>query len=397
MPARSRTSEFREVLKEKQNDLPDVKRRKLNAKRTATDSSQRDGQNLLGKEYLTEAYVVLNHISTLTRMLSAIRKPYLNLDSRNLPLSRQPSRTIDLGGTDQSWSNVRHLTNDERDQIDLQARVILSRCADRVKVLEALETRRAELTASRKNPLTRLLPARLRQNESTATSDFIAAHHASITWYLSRRLTEVSQNLKEMQEERMKRQMERSRTLGSGAAQEAMYMDLSQLTPSPAESSSSGSWLGGASNLASSFAATISSQSNDPSNSVSTVKPTLSLPDDLEETDDEEIELTQSQIMQFETENANILQSVQDTLASVQQAESRLLEISALQMELVAHLTRQTEQTEQLYKDAIATAATVEKGNVQLREARRRARDSRKWILLFLIGASLSLLFLHYY
>lgn len=256
---------------------------------------------------------------------------------------------------------------------------------------------RAELTASRKNPLTRLLPARLRQNESTATSDFIAAHHASITWYLSRRLTEVSQNLKEMQEERMKRQMERSRTLGSGAAQEAMYMDLSQLTPSPAESSSSGSWLGGASNLASSFAATISSQSNDPSNSVSTVKPTLSLPDDLEETDDEEIELTQSQIMQFETENANILQSVQDTLASVQQAESRLLEISALQMELVAHLTRQTEQTEQLYKDAIATAATVEKGNVQLKEARRRARDSRKWILLFLIGASLSLLFLHYY
>jgi syntaxin 18 len=41
----------------------------------------------------------------------------------------------------------------------------------------------------------------------------------------------------------------------------------------------------------------------------------------------------------------------------------------------------------------------VEKGNVQLREARRRTRtrDSRKWLLAFLIGASLSLLFLHYY
>ena len=73
------------------------------------------------------------------------------------------------------------------------------------------------------------------------------------------------------------------------------------------------------------------------------------------------------------------------------------MEISALQMELVAHLTKQTEQTEQLYEDAIATAATVEKGNEQLKEARRRARDGRKWILLFLIGASLSLLFLHYY
>ena len=121
------------------------------------------------------------------------------------------------------------------------------------------------------------------------------------------------------------------------------------------------------------------------------------LDDTLQMEDDEELELTQSQIMQFETENANILQNMQDALASVQQAESRLMEISALQMELVAHLTKQTEQTEQLYEDAIATAATVEKGNVQLKEARRRARDSRKWILLFLIGASLSLLFLHYY
>lgn len=39
----------------------------------------------------------------------------------------------------------------------------------------------------------------------------------------------------------------------------------------------------------------------------------------------------------------------------------------------------------------------VQKGNVQLREAKRRAKDSRMFILLFLIGASLSLLFLHYY
>lgn len=331
-------------------------------------------------------------------MLAAVRKPYLNLDSRHAPLSRQSSRTIDLGSADQSWANIRHLSNEERDQIDLQARVILSRCSERVRELEAVEKRRAELAASRKNPLTRLLPARLRQDDETAASDFIAAHHASVTWYLSRRLTEASQNLKEMQEEWMKRQLERTRTLGSGAAREAMYMGMADSVPSPAESSSSGSWLGGATNLASSFAASIGSQSNDALSSTATLKPIQMPTDDLmDETDEEDLELTASQIMQFETENANILQSVQDTLASVHQAESRLMEISALQAELVTHLTKQTEQTEQLYEDAIATAATVEKGNVQLREARRRARDSRKWILLFLIGASLSLLFLHYY
>ncbi|KAH9940574.1 hypothetical protein B0H21DRAFT_754621 [Amylocystis lapponica] len=397
MPSSSRTSEFREILKEKQSAFPETKRRKLTPRRAA---DQREGQDPLNKEYIAQGYAILNHVQTLNRMLSSVRKPYLNLDSRTAPFSRQPMRTIDVGAGDSSWSNIRHLTNEERDQIDLQARVILSRCANRVKEMEALEQRRAELTASRMNPFVRMLPARLRQDDSSAASDFVAAHHASITWYLSRRLADTSQSLKEMQEGRMKRQLERTRTLGSGAAREAMYMDMSmsESLPSPAESSGSGSWLGGASSLASSFAATMGSQSYDPSSSAATLKPTPSMPEDfLEETDEEELELTQSQIMQFESENANILQTVQDNLASVQQAESRLMEISALQMELVAHLTKQTEQTEQLYEDAIATAATVEKGNVQLREAKRRARDSRKWILLFLIGASLSLLFLHYY
>ena len=73
------------------------------------------------------------------------------------------------------------------------------------------------------------------------------------------------------------------------------------------------------------------------------------------------------------------------------------MDISALQMELIAHLTKQTEITDQLYEDAIATVAMVEKGNIQLKEAKRRAKDSRIYILVFLIGASFTLLFLHYY
>ncbi|KAI9000921.1 hypothetical protein BD414DRAFT_511545 [Trametes punicea] len=400
MPAVLRTSEFRALVTEKERSIPDAKRRKLSrpSKRLTPESEKLD---TLNKEYVKEAYAVLNHISTLARMLVAVRKAYLNVDARSPPMLRPANRTIDLSGESQSWSELRNLTNEERDQIDLQARVILSRCKDRVARLEELEKRRAEVAASQQNPLTRLLPARLRQDESTAASDFVAAHHASMTWYLSRRLAETSQFLRDMQEERMKRQLERSRTLGSGAAREAIFLSANDTVPSPADSSASGSWFGGASNLASSFAASIGGPPSSPLDtlqSTSTVKPSASARDDwMSETDEEELELSASQIQQFEEENANILQSVQDTLASVQQAEARLMEISALQMELVAHLTKQTEQTEQLYEDAIATAATVEKGNEQLKEARRRARDGRKWILLFLIGASLSLLFLHYY
>jgi syntaxin 18 len=83
----------------------------------------------------------LNHINTLTRMLANIRRPYLNVDSRTAPAFRQPSRNLDLDDSDHSWATIRHLSNQERDQIDLQARVILTRCADRVKEMEALEKR----------------------------------------------------------------------------------------------------------------------------------------------------------------------------------------------------------------------------------------------------------------
>ncbi|PIL37239.1 hypothetical protein GSI_00932 [Ganoderma sinense ZZ0214-1] len=406
MAVTSRTSEFRQIVNDRAGHAPDAKRRKLSTppKRSSPDSEK---QQLLNKEYVKEAYNVLNHISTLTRMLSSVRKAYLNVDARNPPLLRPTSRTIDIAGGDRSWGDIRNLTNEERDQIDLQARVILSRCKDRVAQLEELEKRRVEFAASQQNPLTRFLPARLRQDDSTTASDFVAAHHASITWFLSRRLAESGQLLRDMQEERMKRQLERTRTLGSGATRDAVFLgsnpNANATPPSPAESSASGSWLGNASNLASSFAASIGSSAvgapSDPVHSAATIRPVTSAAasDWMSETDEDELELSASQIQQFEEENANILQSVQDTLQSVQQAEARLMEISALQMELVAHLTKQTEQTEQLYEDAIATAATVEKGNEQLKEARRRARDGRKWILIFLIGASMSLLFLHYY
>ena len=83
----------------------------------------------------------LSHINTLNRMLASIRKAYLNVDSRTSPLSRQGSRNLDFSEGEAAWSNIRHLSNEERDQIDLQARVIIQRCSTRVKEMEALEKR----------------------------------------------------------------------------------------------------------------------------------------------------------------------------------------------------------------------------------------------------------------
>ncbi|KAF8812350.1 hypothetical protein BYT27DRAFT_7132849 [Phlegmacium glaucopus] len=389
MPFTNITNDFKTILHERESTIPDAKRGKV-----IKHSRNEDDKLSLHKTYVAEAYNVLNHINTLSEMLANIRVPYLNLDSRTSSLSRQASRNIDFNessSSSSSWANIRHLTNEERDQIDLQARVILTRCSDRVKEMEALEKRRAELVASKTNPLTRFLPARLRQDESSLSSDVIAAHHAGIVWYLSRRLTEASQTQKELQEERVKRQLERTRSLGSGATQEYMTMTSREHSSSTrsVESTGPGSWL------ESTIAATIGASTSSPKGSQRKIP--VYTPSELSDEDDDEIELSASQIMQFETENANILKHVQDTLESVQQAESRLMDISALQMELVTHLTKQTELTDQLYEDAITATSTVEKGNEQLKEAKRRAKDGRFFILIFLIGASLSLLFLHYY
>ncbi|KAI6035283.1 snare protein syntaxin 18/UFE1 [Pisolithus orientalis] len=342
-----RTEDFRGALA-LQRSLTPSKRRKV---------STEDTKSVFGAEYLREAYTILNHINTLARMLALIRKPYLSVDSHSSPLGWRGPRNLNLDDLDGTWSEIRYLTNEERDQIDLQARVIFSRCADRIKAMEALEKRRAELTAREINPITRFLPAKFRHDDSTIASEYTAAHHSSITWYLNRRLTEASQTQKSMQEERVKRQLERSRTLGSSAAREAMTIGTKVSLPEKRETSSD-RWLEGASSaLVSGIVATIG---------------------------------VAQKIL-------TLLRSAQDTLESVQQAEARLMDISNLQMELVAHLTRQTELTDQLYEDAMAITSTVEKGNSQLREARRRAKDSRIFILVFLVGASLSLLFLHFY
>ncbi|THH13085.1 hypothetical protein EW146_g7088 [Bondarzewia mesenterica] len=399
MAVQNQTMIFRELVEVKRKEMPEAKRRKLSrSPRRVPGDNQREGTTPLMQQYMGEAYNILNHINTLTRMLANIRRPYLDVHSRHPAASRSKASALDFSDLNQAFADIRHLTNEERDQIDLQVRVILTRCADRVKDMEALENRRAELASKQANPLLRILPVRLRHDSTTSASEYVAAHNSAVSWYLTRRLAEVSQQQTSMQEERVKRQTERTRTLGSGAAREAIQMGIDDAAVSES-GDSSGSWIlsGASSTLASSFASTIgASYPAGASSSTSALLPTEFDEDD-EDEDDEDVELSASQIQQFESENAQILRAVEDTYASVQQAESRLLEISALQMELVAQLTRQTEVTDKIYDDAIATTEFVDKGNLQLREARRRARDGRMWILLFLIGASLSLLFLHYY
>jgi syntaxin 18 len=88
---------------------------------------------------------------------------------------------------------------------------------------------------------------------------------------------------------------------------------------------------------------------------------------------------------------------MQSQLDSVLSAEKSLLEISALQTELVRHLVQQTEMVEKLYDEAVGSVAEVGKANEQLKKAKQRGSEARFFLLVFLIGASMALLFLNWY
>jgi hypothetical protein len=55
MPVSNRTSDFREIVNEKQKEFPESKRPKTSKQPHA----QRDGRALLGKEYVAEAYIIV--------------------------------------------------------------------------------------------------------------------------------------------------------------------------------------------------------------------------------------------------------------------------------------------------------------------------------------------------
>ncbi|CAE7219093.1 unnamed protein product [Rhizoctonia solani] len=363
----NRTDEFLACVRECASRMPDAKKRRADVSKRSVQA-----EDAFARQYLTEAYTILNHLKTLTQLLSSVRRPYLNVDPNNHFRPAASTRNIDLNDMNaDTWANVKTLTNAERDQLDLQANVILTKCAQRVRELEQLEKHHTELVASRANPLLRMLPSRLTQSTELADTETRALHRSNIAWYLTRRLTETGAAQKEMQEERVRRQVERATTLGSSLAAPA---------PAPAPVATTSPW-----------GTSAWGRSSQPAPAPAPP------PEDSEDDDYDDLELSASQILQFEQENAALLRSMEDTLASVKVAESRLLDISALQTELVAHLTRQTEAIDQLYDEAVSSQGDVNRANVQLRKARENQADSRIYLIVFLLGASAALLFIHWY
>lgn len=300
--------------------------------------------------FTREAYRISAHVTDLKRFLSSVRRAYLATEKhhRRSPPPAQPQKPHDESSLFALFDNVTCLTDPERDEIDYQAKVIIQRCLDSIRELEQAEKIRLEQPKPR-HRLAGLLSAVLHESHREQ-EDVLALHRSSILWLLNKRLTEASQLQKSQQETRLTREIEKSENqlFRSSAIHTKM-----EATPPP--------------------------QQDDDAEPF----PTLDLSD--------------NQLQMLERENATMIEELNSTLTQVRSAEQALLEISTLQTQLMSHLNAQTLQTDRLYADSVATRERVEQGNLQLIQTRERNRGTRKFMFIFLFGASLVLLFLDWY
>ncbi|RKP34000.1 hypothetical protein BJ085DRAFT_15317 [Dimargaris cristalligena] len=327
------------------------------------------------------------------------------------------------------------LTDAQRDDMDQQSKFIIRQCLERIKRLEHYAKNPPEDPAQHSTKsFLGLFTLSLGSQYNMLKQETLAAHHGAVLWLLNKRLMDVSMYQREQQETRLNRALERQQSL---QPRRTYWAKKQADSPHPSHAESIPGRLGAS--TPNSIPASLKSitpssppsilrqrtpftQRNDtarsetkPKSSVASTPSTPQPHDVIDDywghsssfldTDDQhtnpDSEATDAaltgQQMELQAENQALLDEFEDTLTQVRTAEQALLEISALQSTLTSHLAIQTEETERLHSEAVATSERVQEGNEQLLQARQRNADTRKWILMFLIAASLVLLFLDWF
>ncbi|KAJ2956372.1 hypothetical protein NQZ79_g7753 [Umbelopsis isabellina] len=382
----NRTADFHNIIQ----NLPRPQDSKKNVRKEASFDP-----------FIKEAYRIEQHIVSLKEFLQVTRRAYLRSEPPRRKYTNQQSKASPQISARSQFEGslfsafprtITHLTDNERDEIDFQAKMIIRRCMDRVKDLEEAERIRQENVRSKNaKQLSRFLSSILATPETVNSEDMLAVHRSGVIWLLNKRLMEVSQIQKNQQETRLMRAVEKSEN----------QLHLSSLPPSQMmmqqNQKPTKSTLSRSDNLEveSKFQQLFDNKPTFPKPAAETIDDTS---DSLADTGNAfEEQLSQDQIQMLERENASMLTEMENTLNQVRDAEKALLEISTLQSQLSSQLAVQTVQTDQLYADAIEATDRVEKGNEQLVRARERNKNTRKMTLAFLIIASLVLLFLDWY
>ncbi|XP_059282987.1 syntaxin-81 isoform X2 [Lycium ferocissimum] len=103
----------------------------------------------------------------------------------------------------------------------------------------------------------------------------------------------------------------------------------------------------------------------------------------------------QEQLLDNETRALQV--ELNSLLDSVQETETKMVEMSALNHLMSTHVLQQAQQIELLYEQAVEATQNVELGNKELSQAIQRNSSSRTFLLLFLFVLTFSILFLDWY
>ncbi|KAL5213844.1 hypothetical protein ABZP36_002996 [Zizania latifolia] len=128
-------------------------------------------------------------------------------------------------------------------------------------------------------------------------------------------------------------------------------------------------------------------------------KSNLILKSDVSKVGDQEVSTAplrvQEQLLDDETRALQV--ELTNLFDAVQETETKMIEMSALNHLMSTHVLQQAQQIQYLYDQAVEATNNVERGNKELTQAIQRNSSSRTFLLLFFFVLTFSVLFLDWY
>lgn len=317
-----------------------VKAVNLRNKDLGTTDSQPSRRQARDKStFCVKAHAVVGQISKLREFLLENRKAYLNFSNY---LSTAP-----------------HMTDAERNEIDLGAQRIMSTCSQLVKDLKR------EVATS------------------TEISQQNIEHREIMLLLIEDYLKNVCKIYSEQKAMRVKRAMELRK------------IARLQSDPGSIEHSSSATVVRKSALNAVERIAEIDHEIRDGSSDSSPLK-IQELNGDVNTLTYEE-EPSAEDIQMFESENEQLYNELNTMTEEVKQIESKVVHIAELQEIFTEKVLDQDKDLDRLMTTVVGSTENVKEANEQIRQAIQRNAGLRVWILFFLLVMSFSLLFLDWY
>ena len=309
-----------------------VKAVNLRNKDLGTPAAESQPRRVRSKStFCVKAHAVVMQISKLREFLLENRKAYLNFSNY---LSAAP-----------------HMTDAERDEIDLGAQRIMSTCSQLVKDLKREIAASTEIT---------------QQN---------IEHREIMLLLIEDYLKNVCKIYSEQKAMRVKKAMEMRRISRLQADQPSATVTKK-----------------------SALNAVDSADDNDTKNGSNESSPMKiqEINDDVNTMTYEE-ELSAEDIQMFESENEQLYSELNTMTEEVKQIESKVVHIAELQEIFTEKVLDQDKDLDKLMTTVVGSTENVKEANEQIRQAIQRNAGLRVWILFFLLVISFSLLFLDWY